>query len=156
MMGWERKAPSREGHLMMKAEDPQKDHLVEEDHLGEKDPLGEDPLEGGSLLEERPSHKELHGYPTGKSQKLLSSLENEKMPDTFLSSLPEDSTQNDGPPLLNEKRSAISLATSKIMPVLGPILLPKGHSNPTPSSEERAGGMALSEMSLSSSSKGSG
>ncbi|KAI0917460.1 hypothetical protein AcW2_007586 [Taiwanofungus camphoratus] len=150
-MGWGKKAPSREGHLMMKVEDPQKDHLmeecpaeedhpVEEDHLGEKDHLGEeDPLEGGSLLEERPFHKELHGYLTEKSQKLLSSLENEKMPDTSSSSLPEDSTLNDGPPLLNEKRSAIFLATSKTMPVLGPIPLSKGHSNPTPSSEERAG-----------------
>ncbi|KAI0958352.1 hypothetical protein AcV7_004192 [Taiwanofungus camphoratus] len=133
-MGWGKKAPSREGHLMMKAEDPQKDHLGEEDYLGE-----EDPLEGGSLLEERPSHKKLHRYQTEKSQKLLSSLENEKMPDTSSSSLPKDSTPNDGPLLPNEKRSAISLATSKTMPVLGPILLPKGHSNPTPSSEERAG-----------------
>ncbi|KAI0938654.1 hypothetical protein AcV5_000287 [Taiwanofungus camphoratus] len=95
---------------MMEAENPQKDHLVEEDHLVEKDPLGEDPLEEdpleeGSLLEEHPSHKELHGYSTERSQKLLNSLRNEKMPGTFSSSLPEDSTQNDGPPSLNEKRA---------------------------------------------------
>ncbi|KAI0925107.1 hypothetical protein AcW2_005792 [Taiwanofungus camphoratus] len=83
----------------------EEDRLIREDHLGEEKPLGENPLEGGSLLEEHPSHKKLHEYPTERSQRLLNSLENMKMPGTSSSSLPEDSTRNNGPPPLNERRA---------------------------------------------------